>query len=377
MQPVHITFLESNAMKLNNIITIVATTLLCLAAVPAVLSFGGYTVVNNNNAIARNYDKKCGRAQDVPPRRQQIIDLGLVTDVGARSRQCVQLQMTDDNEDNSNSAQKSSSFTTNDDDDGDYVGSRMSKRKRVLNVFRRVFRFTIRQRRSLPTEQEEDESEEEPTSFIDGTTTIIEEEDNAVVGVVVDDVDTVNLSTTTTIPISSTRQAMASPITDLSGTWSPIVTPSFKSQYDDYLKNCSQSFVFRKVVVNGIEYQRETIRQLDQGQSLEIIAQNPAGNWNRTLVASDINNPLNTTIVDPDKDTVNVEAWWEDNGTKHKSVLRGKPRVNGGVFETVRYLDKEDENVLVCESTFLPNESEGSSSSFKHGHIIWRFRRVA
>ena len=135
--------------------------------------------------------------------------------------------------------------------------------------------------------------------------------------------------------------------------------------------------MFRKVVVNGIEFQRETIHQLDNGQNLQIIAQNPAGNWNRTLVASDSNNPVYATIVDPDKDTVNVEAWWEEDGTKHKSVLRGKPRVKGGVFETVRYLDEEDTDVLICESTFLPSELEqGSSPSFKYASVLWRFRRV-
>lgn len=350
-------------------ITLVATSLLCLAAVPAVLSFGGYVVISNNNVVARSYHTKCGRAQDMPPRHQKMDLRKLVTDVGARSRHCVQLQMADDEGDNSNSAVESSSITAG--DDGVDTGSSVSKPKRILNVFRRVFRFTIRRRRSLPTEQEEDELEVEATSFRDDTT-IEEVTDDNVVVVDDDDDDTVSLSTT---PMS-TRQATASPNTDLSGTWTPIVTSTFKSEYDDYLKNCSQSFVFRKVVVNGIEYQRETIRQLDNGQSLEIIAQNPAGNWNRTLVASDNNNPLNTTIVDPDKDTVNVEAWWEDNGTKHKSVLGGKPRLNGGVFETVRYLDKEDEDVLVCESTFLPSELEGSSSSFKYGRVIWRFRRV-
>ena len=74
---------------------------------------------------------------------------------------------------------------------------------------------------------------------------------------------------------------------------------------------------------------------------------------------------------------MNVEAWWEEDGTKHKSVLRGKPRVKGGVFETVRYLDEEDTDVLICESTFLPSELEqGSSSSFKYASVLWRFRRV-
>eukprot|EP00985_Skeletonema_marinoi_P014858 scaffold7562_cov81-Skeletonema_marinoi.AAC.1 len=302
---------------------------------------------------------------------------------GVRLRHNVQLQMATDE---------------SSDDGVDNNELRVSKRKRLLNVFRRVFR-----RRS--TEQQEDELEEEEESIsititedasIELTDDNAEEdeileveapssitEDIAMEGETDDNVDddivssSTTTNTTTPTPISSTRQATASPNTDLSGTWAPIVTPSFKSEYDDYLKNCSQSFMFRKVIVNGIEYQRETIRQLDNGQSLEIIAENPAGNWNRTLIASDSSNPLNTTIVDPDKDTVNVEAWWEDDGTKHKSLLRGKPRVKGGVFETVRYLDVEDEDVLVCESKFLPSEFESSSSSFKHGSVLWKFRRVA
>ena len=362
-------------MNTNNLITIVATSLLCIAAVPSVLSFGGYVVTSNNgnNVAARNYHNKCWRAQqqDMCHRRFGLTD-------GVRLRHNVQLQMATDESTN----------------DGVDTELRVSKRKRLLNVFRRVFR-----RRS--TEQQEDELEEESISItitedasIELTDDNAEEdeilevtpssisEDKAVEEETDDKVDddivssSTTTNTTTPTPISSTRQATASPNTDLSGTWAPIVTPSFKSEYDDYLKNCSQSFMFRKVIVNGIEYQRETIRQLDNGQSLEIIAQNPAGNWNRTLLASDSSNPLNTTIVDPDKDTVNVEAWWEDDGTKHKSLLRGKPRVKGGVFETVRYLDVEDEDVLVCESKFLPSEFESSSSSFKYGSVLWKFRRV-
>ena len=367
-------------MNTNNIIAIVATSLLCIAAVPSVLSFGGYVVTSNNgnNVAARNYHK-CWRAQQQDMMCHRRFGL---TD-GVRLRHNVQLQMATDE---------------SSDDGVDNNELRVSKRKRLLNVFRRVFR-----RRS--TEQQEDELEEEEESIsititedasIELTDDNAEEdeileveapssisEDKTVEDETDDNVDddivssSTTTNTTTPTPISSTRQATASPNTDLSGTWAPIVTPSFKSEYDDYLKNCSQSFMFRKVIVNGIEYQRETIRQLDNGQSLEIIAQNPAGNWNRTLIASDSSNPLNTTIVDPDKDTVNVEAWWEDDGTKHKSLLRGKPRVKGGVFETVRYLDGEDEDVLVCESKFLPSEFESSSSSFKYGSVLWKFRRVA
>lgn len=143
-------------------------------------------------------------------------------------------------------------------------------------------------------------------------------------------------------------------------------------EYDSYLANCSQSFLFRKVVVNGIGYQKEVIRQLNDGVDLEIIATNPAGNWNRTLKTSDGMRPLNVTITDPDGDRVQIEAWWEGEGTRHKSILRGKPNVDGGVFETVRYLESDD--VLACESKFYPSTSS-TMKEFKYGHVVWKFQR--
>ena len=171
--------------------------------------------------------------------------------------------------------------------------------------------------------------------------------------------------------VSNSRTTTAANDVDLSGTWSPIVTSAFKKEYDSYLLNCSQSYMFRKVVVNGIGYQKETIQQEYDGVKLKITATNPAGDWSRTLIASDELRPMNVTITDPDGDRVEVEAWWEDDGTKHKSLLRGKPRVEGGVFETVRYL--ESDNVLVCDSSFIP--SPQSPSKFKYGHVVWKFQR--
>jgi hypothetical protein len=167
------------------------------------------------------------------------------------------------------------------------------------------------------------------------------------------------------------RQIKAADNVNLSGTWRPIVSSTFKEEYDEYLKNCSESYMFRKVVVNGIKLQKEIIRQINDGADLEIIATNPVGNWNRTLYASPASNPINTTVVDPDGDSTLVEAWWEEGGTKHKSLLQGKPRVKGGVFETVRYL--ESDNVLVCNSSFIPSIS--SSTNFKYGNIVWKFQR--
>lgn len=129
--------------------------------------------------------------------------------------------------------------------------------------------------------------------------------------------------------------------------------------------------MFRKVVVNGIAYQKEVIRQLHDGNHLEIVATNPAGNWNRTLIASDELNPFNVTITDPDGDQVQLESWWEDGGTRHKSFLRGKPNVNGGMFETIRFLESDD--ILICDSSFHPSPS--TTPKFKHGRVIWKFQR--
>jgi len=72
------------------------------------------------------------------------------------------------------------------------------------------------------------------------------------------------------ISVSSSRSSKAADNVNLSGTWRPIVTPEFKEEYDEYLKNCSQSYMFRKIAVNGISLQKEIFRQLNDGIDLEI-----------------------------------------------------------------------------------------------------------
>ena len=104
----------------------------------------------------------------------------------------------------------------------------------------------------------------------------------------------------------------------------------------------------------------------------------PIGVWDRTLVSSGSNlttaeyEPFNVTFLDPDKDSVDVEAWWEDGGTVHKSWLRGKPRVHGGEFESTRYL--ENDNTLICESLFHPPNGT-MANSFQPAFVKWRFER--
>jgi hypothetical protein len=173
------------------------------------------------------------------------------------------------------------------------------------------------------------------------------------------------------------RWAISANKTNLTGRWKPIVTPEFKQEYDEYLKNCSQSVFFRKLVLSTIGLTEGEIQQ--NGRNLTITDRNPAGAWTRTLVSSgaDLNTtdyePVQVEIKDPDADLVQVEAWWEQQGKVHRSILRGKPRIKGGSFETLRYL--ESDNVLVTDSIFHPPPD--SNGSFRPGFVKWRYQRMS
>jgi hypothetical protein len=162
--------------------------------------------------------------------------------------------------------------------------------------------------------------------------------------------------------------------TDLSGKWKPIVTPEFKRMYNEYLINCSQPMWFRNLCLNFVGTTREEIVQ--NGTQLVLRGTNPGGVWTRTLVSSgsDIYNAMFEPIIvefsDPDKEMVQVESWWMNKGTRHKSWMRGKKRVKGGEFESTRYL--ESPGILVCESVFHTNGAKG----FEPANIQWRFQRV-
>ena len=180
-----------------------------------------------------------------------------------------------------------------------------------------------------------------------------------------------------TLPIGS-RWAIST--IDLSGTWKPIITPEFKKQYDTYLEHCGEGIFFRKALLAAIGIAKEVYEQRDHGRELSIKGITPINQWERTLRASGAEQdhpdyePTFTSFRDPDGDTVEVEAWWEENGTVHRSMLRGKPRVKGGVFESRRYLLPEDDNVLVCESTFHP-PTDLAGSKFQEDTVEWRFQR--
>lgn len=189
------------------------------------------------------------------------------------------------------------------------------------------------------------------------------------------------------------RWAFPSNSTDLSGVWKPLVTDQFKRDYDEYLQNCSQTIFFRNLFRSTVGLTREEIVQ--DGRNLHMTSSNPMGQWKRSLVSSgwetDCNGegarmpePIFSKFKDPDGDEVEVEAWWEDEGTKHKSILRGKPRVNGGTFVTSRYLDATNGDILVCDSSFEPpqsneldlNDRESKSSQFRPGFVRWKYKRL-
>jgi hypothetical protein len=174
------------------------------------------------------------------------------------------------------------------------------------------------------------------------------------------------------------RWAVAAPSVDLTGEWNikPLMTEEFKGQYDNYLKLLGQPSLVRSVAVSIVGLTTEETVQSEQGRELLIRGRNVRGLWERTLTASgadqssDEFTPLLTYIITADAEKVEAEAWWEDNGTVHRSWLRGVTKYGGGEFESKRYLE-DDGNTLVCESTFHP-----ADPSREKAQVRWRFQRA-
>lgn len=171
------------------------------------------------------------------------------------------------------------------------------------------------------------------------------------------------------------RWAIASPDTDLSGSWKIIVSDEFKKEYDEYLRRLGQPLLVRTIAVSIIGLTAEETKQLDHGRKLFIRGINSRGIWERTLVASgseDRNGdfqPEWVPVVTADAETVETESWWEENGTVHKSWLRGGRKYGGGDFESTRYLEQNGD-VLVCESVFHPREQDREKA-----FVTWKFLR--
>jgi hypothetical protein len=169
------------------------------------------------------------------------------------------------------------------------------------------------------------------------------------------------------------RWAIAS--VDLSGEWVIIASDEFKEQYDEYLKRLGQPMIVRGIALGIIGLTSEFTKQTDEGRTLVIRGINARGVWERALIASGADGstatyePIERTVVTADDEQVKAEAWWEDNGTVHKSWMRGVTKYGGGAFESKRYLEN-DGKVLVCKTVFHPLDEKREKAE-----VTWKFLR--
>lgn len=182
------------------------------------------------------------------------------------------------------------------------------------------------------------------------------------------------------------RQATAHANVDLTGNWTLIVDNSFNVQYDEYLRKLGQPMLVRTVALTAIGSTKEETAQTDGGARLFIRGTNARGSWERTLEASEqiiedgelgnggqpkhaVEGHELKPMTTADGEDVEVAAWWESNGKVHHSWVVGGKKYGGGDFENKRYLT-DNGNILVCESTFHPEE-EGRDDA----KVTWRFLR--
>lgn len=172
------------------------------------------------------------------------------------------------------------------------------------------------------------------------------------------------------VPESTTHERSLQPTlpTDLTGHWKPVIDADFCRRYDQYMQACGTSGWVRQVIRGFLSQVSEEFIQEASGD-LTVIGHNPVGVWKRTLVSSLSWDPTVTVVKDAESDPVEIEAWWE--GDRHRSILRNKPRVGGGEFETIRYLHADR---LVVESYFHP---AAESPDFAPAHVTWQFQRIA
>ena len=180
------------------------------------------------------------------------------------------------------------------------------------------------------------------------------------------------------------RWSVSAGTVDLSGEWSLIVNEAFVQEYDIYLKQLGVGKIIRKVACSVIGRTTEIVKQSDNGRKLHLKLSNPKGVWEREILASgypDFNTDdskqrddymhTKSKIKTADGEYVDAEAWWEENGTKHRSLLRRCTKYGGGDFESVRYLmEGSTNNELVCKSTFHPTDSSKEKAT-----LTWRFKR--
>lgn len=264
-----------------------------------------------------------------------------------------------------------------------YRGNRMlrderqRRRQRILTWLPRKVRSTLRGIIAMVQPQQQDKKDEQLITMINSPTVPIDDKvaRTAVTSIndLLSNLDTSALAASSPVSkvakINNDRSETAASTTDLTGTWRLMVTSDFKQQYDKYLKGLGQPMLVRSVAISIIGMTTEETRQDDNGRSLWIKGTNPRGVWERILRSS-VDDIERFEIQTIDNETVQAEAWWDENGSRHRSWLRGVSKYGGGSFESVRYLESPD--VLVCESAFYPDNNKREIA-----RVTWRFARTS
>lgn len=178
---------------------------------------------------------------------------------------------------------------------------------------------------------------------------------------------------------------------DLTGRWKPVGSTDFLNELDAFWiascdakerqqagggvpkgtdPMCDASSWYRRMVLRGVAFQREVIRHVGDGSSLELVATNPLGSWNRTLHSSRISssdlrkddgNQIINQLHDPrTNEPISVISFWSSDGKTHTSILwydeAGDDNDDGAHiivedviprWETRRYLLDQSENGVV------------------------------
>lgn len=239
-------------------------------------------------------------------------------------------------------------------------------------------------------------------------------------------------STPSHLPTSIELSSRAAARVDLTGRWRPSKTISTKDlqDYDQFLKACCSdqiSYWTRQLLssYSVVSRQEFVVNQFDDGRRLEFVDIHPLSSkvWNRTIVTS--KSPENDLLGDntstngrsddsnlhddgsyvnqlkgPQGNPVLVEAYWEEDGTVHTSLLQ---KVNDGTIEkedadnqgwlqTKRYLfpgpdsletqqnEDDDKTVMVVETTYhstlYPTEKAKRGDLESSARVVWRWEKV-
>ena len=219
----------------------------------------------------------------------------------------------------------------------------------------------------------------------------------------------------TSIELSSRTAARV----DLSGRWRPSKDISNQDlrDYDKFLTACCSdqiSYWTRQLLSSYsiVSRQEFVVNQIDGGRRLEFVDIHPLAPsvWNRTIVTSDRPEHSNASMIEKrivnrlkglQGDPVLVEAYWEEDGKVHTSLLRKvvddqdemETANNQGWLQTRRYLSPgpdsletqsnkdEDKPIMVVETTYhstlYPTEEEGKwGDDALSTKMVWRWEQV-